>query len=163
MNWHAFRVEAPQLAELFEERLTATGICLVGTIRADGWPRISPNEASIMDGELMLEMMWQSLKARDLARDPRITVVTPQADHQATHGDLKLYGLAVEVSEPACRHAYAAAQEAATGARPTKLHHLFTLDVQRAGFISFGAKRQLLRWTPDGGIERLRHPGDNPQ
>jgi len=102
--------------------------------------------------------MWQTLKARDLSRDPPITVVTSQADRWVADGDLKLYGFAVE-ADSARRRAYAAAQEAP----PRDPYHLFSLDVRCAGFISFGEKRQLWRWTQEGGLERLRHPGDNPR
>jgi hypothetical protein len=59
---------------------------LLGTIRADGWARISPCEAYLVDGDLMLGMMWRSRKALDLLRDPRLTIVTPQADRDLPTG-----------------------------------------------------------------------------
>ena len=43
---------------------------LVGTIRKDGTPRISPNEPDFAVGRLFVSMMWRSKKALDLLRDP---------------------------------------------------------------------------------------------
>ncbi len=130
----------------------------LGTIRADGWPRVSPCEAYIVGGDLLLGMMWQSKKALDLQRDPRITVTTVQADREATYGDLKLYGFVVDVPDPDRRKAYGDAQFAAIDWRPSEPYHLFSVDIARAGFISFGESRKLMRWSQEKGIEVLRHP-----
>jgi hypothetical protein len=146
------------MAVFAEDRIKATGIVLMGTLRADGWPRISPCEPYVVDGDLMLGMIWQSLKARDLLRDPRLSLATPQSDRESAHGDLKLYGLAQEVTEPDRRRALEDAQEAAIGWHPTEPYHLFSFDVLRAGFISFGKQRRLLRWSTESGMEVLRHP-----
>ncbi len=159
-SWREFAASAPELAAFGEERLRETGLVLVGTLRADGWPRISPCEAYIVDGELMLGMMWRSKKAADLLRDPRLTVVNPQADREPRFGDLKLYGRAVEVADARRRTAYADAQEAAINWGPTDPYHLFSVDVESAGFISFGKDRRLLRWSAGTGVEALRHPDD---
>jgi hypothetical protein len=161
MNWASFSASAPELAAVFERAMSETGICLLGTIRGDGWPRISPNEVYLVQGELMLGMMWQSMKARDLARDSRITVATPQCDKDAKGGDLKLYGRVIEVSDAALRKAHADIQEAAINWRPTEPYHLFRLEIESAGFISFGEDRKLLRWTANGGVESLKHPEDS--
>ena len=74
MNWSEFKLEAPDLAALGEERFESTGLVLVGTIRKDGWPRISPVEPLLFEGRLCLGMMWRSRKSLDLIRDPRCTV-----------------------------------------------------------------------------------------
>jgi len=66
MTWDEFKRSAPEMAGLGEERFERTGLVLVGTIRKDGWPRISPVEPLIVDGDLSLGMMWQSKKAKDL-------------------------------------------------------------------------------------------------
>lgn len=70
MNWSGFREAAPALAEKAEELFDRSGVILLGTIRKDGSPRISPVEPLIVDGDLYLGMMWQSLKALDLMHDP---------------------------------------------------------------------------------------------
>jgi hypothetical protein len=131
---------------------------LLGTIRADGWPRISPCEANIVDGTLMLGMMWQSKKALDLLRDPRLTLATPQSEREPVHGDLKLYGTAIDLPEPERRRAYADAVEAKIAWRPSEPYHLFAADIERAGYISFTSERRLVRWSVPSGVEVLRHP-----
>lgn len=103
-------------------------------------------------------MIWQSKKAVDLIQRPRLTVATPRSDSEGIDGDLKLYGVATSVEDPPRRNAYADALEAATGWRPREPYHLFTVDIERAGYISFGTDRRLLRWTSTSGIEVLRHP-----
>ena len=142
------------------QRLEATSIVLLGTIRADGWPRISPCEAYIVDGDLMLVMMWRSKKALDLLRDPRLTVATPQTEREPVHGDLKMYGSVVDVPNQERRVQYADTVDAAITWRPPEPYHLFAFDVERAGFISFGGKRRLLRWSPESGLEVRPHPDD---
>ncbi len=69
MNWAAFAAVSPELAELGWERLDRHELCMLGTLRLSGWPRISPGELDRVGGELMLGIMWQSPKARDLLRD----------------------------------------------------------------------------------------------
>src|SRR5207237_6827688 len=92
VDWDAFAEEAPELARLGRERFERTGVCLIGTLRADGSPRISPIEPYVVRGELLLGMMWQSRKARDLLRDPRIVVHSAVSNKDGTEGDFKLYG-----------------------------------------------------------------------
>lgn len=140
------------------ERIKETGIVLLGTIRADGWPRISPCEAYVIDGDLMLGMMWHSRKAIDLQRDPRLTIATPQSDREPVHGDLKMYASVVDVPEPGRRQAYSDTVQAAIDWRPPEPYHLFAVEISSAGFISFGNAPRLLRWTPSTGIVVLRHP-----
>lgn len=138
--------------------MAANGILLLGTIRADGRPRISPCEAYVVDGDLLLGMMWQSKKALDLLRDPRITVATVQTDREPKVGDLKLYGSVRDVLEPERRRAYSDALHAAINWRPSEPYHLFSFDVEHAGFVSFGDEKRLMRWSPERGTEVLRHP-----
>ncbi|HYI61605.1 MAG TPA: pyridoxamine 5'-phosphate oxidase family protein, partial [Acidimicrobiales bacterium] len=73
------RSGAPEIARFFEERTTATGLCLLGTVRSDGWPRVSPLELSIIDDRLYVGSMPGAVKARDLQRDARCCLLTPLA------------------------------------------------------------------------------------
>ena len=141
-------------------RLKAAGLVLLGTNRSGGWPRISPIEAFVVDGELMLGMMWQSRKALDLLRDPRLTIATVQTERDPTYGDLKLYGKAVDVPERSRRKAYGDHLDAAISFRPEEPYHLFAADIQHAGYISFGNERRMVRWSVANGMEELRHPDD---
>ena len=69
VTWQEFAEKNPELAAVGEARFRRTGLALVGTLRRDGWPRISPVEPFIVDGKLYLGMMWRSRKALDLFRD----------------------------------------------------------------------------------------------
>jgi hypothetical protein len=158
MRWAEFANLAPELAALGLAGFREQNLGLIGTIRADGWPRISANEIYFVQGELMLGMMPRSRKSHDLERDSRIAVMTPQCDREAKRGDFKLYGRAVEVADPALREQYAVTIEAAISWRPTEPYPLLSVDIDSATYISFGAKRRLLRWSPDAGVEELQHP-----
>ena len=160
MRWAAFADAAPELAALGREGFGEQNLCILGTLRADGWPRLSANEVYVVDGELLLGMMRDSRKSKDLERDPRITVMTPQCDREARRGDFKAYGHAVGVTDPGLRERYGDTIEAAINWRPPEPYPLWSVDVQSAAYISFGEGRRLLRWTPAGGLERLRHPDD---
>src|SRR6266542_6289527 len=76
------------------------------TISRDGWPRISPCELDFVGGQLTMGMMWRSPKALDLLRGSPLVVHSIQADRHATEADIKLYGRAGDVSDPATRGAY---------------------------------------------------------
>ena len=97
MNWSQFKQSAPDLASLAEERFQRHGLVLVGTLRRDGWPRISPVEPLIVEGVLYLGMTYRSHKALDLLSDPRITVQTIVSNKDGIEGEVKLYGRAEDV------------------------------------------------------------------
>ncbi|HEY7946266.1 MAG TPA: pyridoxamine 5'-phosphate oxidase family protein, partial [Acidimicrobiales bacterium] len=74
VTWGQFEIAAGPLAAVARERFEGAGLVLVGTLRRRGWPRISPVEPLLLDGRLYLGMMWRSMKALDLERDPRCVV-----------------------------------------------------------------------------------------
>jgi hypothetical protein len=155
MRWDEFAEAAPELAKLGEDRLRARELCLVGTLRRNGFPRISPVEPEFVDGELMLGMMWRSPKALDLLRDPRCVIHSVVSNRMGTEGDFKLYARALDVREPARRAAYRAAIKARIDWEPEEpRYHLFALDVEAAGFVVFGEERYGLAWNAERGLRR---------
>lgn len=104
MNWSALALAAPELAALGSERLLATRVCLLGTLRDDGAPRISPVEPYLVRGELLFGVM-KSANAMDLARDPRCAVHSSVSKSDGSEGEFKLFGTAVEVTDPTLRSA----------------------------------------------------------
>ncbi|HEY8492219.1 MAG TPA: pyridoxamine 5'-phosphate oxidase family protein, partial [Dehalococcoidia bacterium] len=94
MEWQEFEAAAPALARLGRERMEGPRLVLVGTIRKDGTPRISPVEPLILAGRLYLGMMWRSTKALDLLRDPRCLVHSIITGKEGTEGEFKLRGRA---------------------------------------------------------------------
>jgi hypothetical protein len=157
MNWATFSQATPELAQLFRERLDATGLALIGTIRKDGTPRISPLEADVFEDHLLLGMMWQSKKALDLLRDPRCLVHSVVSNKDGTEGEVKLRGRAVDVTDEGLRERSAQHTFDTTGWRPEEPYHLFALDIDDAGYIKFsGNGDQTIKTWHAGGQQRER-------
>jgi hypothetical protein len=151
-----FKRACPELAGLAEDRLRRAEVLLLGTLRRNGWPRITPVECDFVGDDLMIGMMWRSPKALDLMRDPRCVVHSVVTDRQGTEGDAKLYGTAVAVDEPERRAAYCEAIMARIGWAPEEPdYHLFAIDVTSAGFVIFGDERYALAWDPERGLRRM--------
>jgi hypothetical protein len=155
MRWGAFAAAVPELARLGEDRLRARELCLVGTLRRNGWPRISPVEPEFVGGELMLGMMWRSPKALDLLRDPRLVVHSVVSDRMGSEGDFKLYGHALPVEDRERRAEYRAAVKARIDWEPEEpSYHVFAIDVVSAGFVTFAEPRFGLAWEAGGELRR---------
>jgi len=139
VSWAEFQTAAPGLADKGEQRFDATGLILLGTLRKDGRPRISPVEPILTDGRLYLGMMWQSKKALDLLRDPRCVVHNTVSDRMGKEGEFKAYGRAVPVSDADDRERYCQALFAKIEWRPEGDEwHLFAIDIDEVVFQQFG-------------------------
>jgi hypothetical protein len=157
-RWRDLEAAAPELTRRGRERLEQAGVALLGTIRKDGTPRISPIEPFLVRGELLVGAMAWSEKASDLARDPRCVLHSAVSRPDGDEGELKLYGRLVQVDDPALR-------DAAPGAwwvgRPLEDADVFALEVERAAFLSWDGERGLMhvwRWSPDAGAEEVERP-----
>jgi hypothetical protein len=154
MRWDEFAAACPELARLGEARLRERELCLVGTLRRNGWPRISPVEPDFVGGELTLGMMWRSPKARDLLRDPRLVVHTTLTDRHDLSGDFKLYGRAVAVEDDERLTAYRRTIKERIDWEPTGPFHLFAVDIDSAGWVTFAGPRFGLAWEAGGELRR---------
>ena len=135
MIWEEFRRSSPELAALGEERFDRTGLVLIATLRKNGWPRVSPVEPLIADGHLYLGMMWRSRKALDLLRDPRCTVHNTVSNVDASEGEFKVYGRAVDVRDLEMRGCYRDALYQKMGLKPEEPdYHLFSVDIESVAF-----------------------------
>ncbi len=150
MIWEEFAREAPEMASLGEERFERTGLVLVGTLRKNGWPRISPVEPLITDGHLYLSMMWRSMKALDLLRDSRCSVHSTISNRDGSEGEFKLYGRAVDIQDLEMRRRYCDALYAKIQWRPEEPeYHLFSIDIHSAAFgIYENGERTQKIWKP---------------
>ena len=107
-TWEAFSVVAPRIAAVFERRHTATGnLCFLGTLRPDGFPRVSPVEPRFFEGTLWIGGMPGTAKFRDLHGDGRFTLHTATVDTHVGDGDAKVWGTARHVTDPALHARYA--------------------------------------------------------
>jgi hypothetical protein len=155
VRWEEFADACPELAALGEERFRAQELCMLGTLRRNGWPRISPCELDFVGGRLLLGMMWRSYKAHDLLRDPRCVLHSCTSDRHGSEGDFKLYGQAAAVRDPALREAYRDAIRARIDWAPEEPdYHLFAIDVEAAGFVTFVGERYGLAWNRVDGLRR---------
>ena len=134
-TWGQFAESDPALASLGKAQFGRTGLALVGTLRRDGWPRISPVEPFIADGQLFLGMMRRSVKARDLLRDPRCVVHSTMCDKNGTEGEFKVYGQAREVNDPDELRIFGDAVYEAIGLRIEDVEgHCFAIGVESVVF-----------------------------
>jgi hypothetical protein len=157
-TWNEFVAAAPVLGALAQSRLDDVGLVLVGTLRANGWPRVSPVEPLVSDGELYLGMMWRSRKALDLLADPRCVVHSVVSNADGSEGDVKLYGRARVVTDVGEVDRYGAALFARIGWRPDGEFHLFALDIIEVGYFrSGGGAHEVRHWQP-GRPEEVRLP-----
>src|SRR6266540_936886 len=152
-TWNQVTAAAPQLAAGVRDLFDAHKHKALATLRRDGSPRISGIEASFRDGELWLGMMDQSLKARDLQRDPRLAVHSAMLDPDMAEGDAKIAGRAVEVTDPATKQAQT------TGGEPPGPYQLFRVDVTEVVRITLGGgppdRLVIESWHEDRGLRRV--------
>ena len=150
MIWRDLEAAAPEIARLGKERFERARVALLGTLRKDGSPRISPVEPYLTQGHLLFGTMSWSLKTRDLLRDPRCVLHSVISDPDSGEGELKLYGYATEADEQirkGCREGWWAA-------RPAEAANVFSLNITQATFISWDTehgKMTVRRWSPHQG------------
>ena len=156
MRWDRFEAACPEIAHLARERFAKDEVILIGTLRADGSPRISPNEVDFVGAHLMVSMMWRSKKALDLLRDARCVVHSVPLTRMNPGGDVKLYGQVIDVQDPDLRAAYRDEIRRRLDWAPDEPdYHLFSLDVTSAGYAVFGEGSHALAWDPERGLRRL--------
>jgi hypothetical protein len=153
MRWADFELQQPRFAALGREKLGGPGVVLVGTVRKDGSPRISPVEPLFWNGDLWLSMGLGTMKARDLYRDPRILVHSVVTNRDGGDGEFKVRGRAVPEAAPELNARVADAIAANLGWRPEVGHfHLFRIELDDATFIHWDDRNNdqyLSRW-PEG-------------
>lgn len=107
-GWKEFAEAAPRIAAVFARRHAATGnLCMLATLRSDGFPRISPVEPRFFEDHLWIPGMPGTTKFTDLARDPRFCLHTATVDTGVKDGDAKLWGMVVDVQDKALRQRFA--------------------------------------------------------
>lgn len=157
MRWAEVEARQPRLAAVGVEKLGGPGVVLVGTVRRDGSPRVTPVEPFFWEGDLWLMMGLDSWKAKDLMRDRRLLVhsIVTSADGRA--GEYKARGQAVLEDDLALNETVAAAVAKAKDYTPVPgRFHLFRVDIDDVTFVRWGSHNDqyLTRWPP--GVEQLR-------
>ncbi len=146
MKWEEFEAGAPEVAELARTEFERHGMALVGTLRKDGSPRISCVLPLVLDGELLLGMMWRSRKAVDLQRDSRLVLHNPISTNRGDEIEVSLQGRAVEVQAPEVRRRYIENLSEWEG----RDFHLFSVDIESVGLIRYERGEQHVKVWPRG-------------
>ena len=158
MKWSELMRRQPGLADLGRQRLLDPGVVLVATIRRDGTPRLSPVEPFVMDGDLWLSMLWQSTKAADLIRDPRLLVHGVVTNRDGREGEFKVRGLARSEKDGSVQGRYAEAVGQALGWKPeVGQFHLFAVDIEHVSYLRYDeptGDQYVTQWPP--GREYVR-------
>lgn len=157
-TWQEFTETAPRIAEIFTRRHAATGsLCMLGTLRPDGFPRISPMEPRVFEGRLWIGGMPGTAKFRDLVRDPRFCLHTATVDTQVSDGDAKVWGTVEDVQDEALHQRYAEAlfEETGLDLRGQEFGTFFAADVIGASAVEVsGGHLDITVWK-QGGAERV--------
>ncbi|WP_017983754.1 pyridoxamine 5'-phosphate oxidase family protein [Amycolatopsis methanolica] len=142
-NWREFEEQAPALAAVVRERLTAAETHVLATLRRDGSPRVSGTEVDFHGPDLFIGSMWGARKAHDLRRDGRFALHA----HPSAEGDAKLSGVAIEVTEKAVLDAVQGDMQPS---------HLFRLDLQQSVLTTVeGDKLVATTWWPGREVVRF--------
>ncbi|MFF2550492.1 pyridoxamine 5'-phosphate oxidase family protein [Nocardia sp. NPDC058058] len=157
-SWNEFAGAAPRIAEIFTRRHAATGkLCMLATLRSDGFPRISPLEPALFEGELWLVGMPDTTKFKDLERDPRFCLHTATVDTHVADGDVKLFGRVRDVQDPALHQRWAEALYVESGfdLRGRDFDHFYAADLTGASSVEVGdGHMDVTVWKP-GQPERV--------
>lgn len=157
-TWREFTDSAPHISDVFARRHAATGgLCMLATLRSDGFPRISPVEPRVFEDELWIAGMPDTTKFRDLARDPRFCLHTATTDTHVTEGDAKLLGTVHDVRDTALHQRFAVALFEETGfdLRGQEFNHFYAVDVTSASAVEVGdGHLDITVWKP-GEAERV--------
>jgi hypothetical protein len=151
MIWREFEEAAPALAALGRLRFEATHVALLGTLRSDGSPRISPVEPYLVADRLLFGLLQSSRKARDLGRDARCTVHSSVTDVNGSEGEFKLFGRGELVTDPGLLGAYDA-WWTADGASPSDV---FSMSIESAAHVGWDIQQEhmtVMRWDPSSGL-----------
>lgn len=157
-TWDEFATAAPAISAVFTRRHAATGnLCLLATLRADGSPRICPIEPRVFEGQLWVAGMPDTLKFRDLARDPRFCLHTATVDTQVSDGDAKLWGVVEDVQDTGLHERFAVSLFEETGfdLRGQVFKPFYAADITGASSVAVGdGHMDVTVWTP-GAPERV--------
>lgn len=160
VGWSEFAEAAPGVAAIFTRRHAATGnLCMLATLRSDGYPRISPMEPRVFEGRLWLVGMPGTTKFLDLARDPRFCLHTATVDTRVTDGDAKLWGVVRDVQDKALHQRFAEALFADIGLdlRGGEFDHFYEADLTSASAVEYAdGHLDITVWKPGQAEQVIR-------
>jgi hypothetical protein len=157
-TWKEFVEAAPRIAAVFTRRHAATGkLCMLATLRSDGFPRISPIEPRIFEDQLWIIGMPRTTKFLDLGRDPRFCLHTATVDPWVGDGDAKLWGMVNDVRDRDLHQRFATAlfEESGMDLRGMEFDHFYGADLTGASAVEMrDGHLEITIWKP-GERERV--------
>ncbi len=144
-SWTEFSQQSPELAAFGKARF-ASGVAYLGTLRADGSPRVHP-VTPIVGEQLFLFMEPTSPKGKDLQRDGRYSLHCAVENMNGGGGEFYVAGHARLVSDPALR------QQAIRAApyTPQETYLLFVFSIEAAFMNQYvEGKASPRRWKEEG-------------
>lgn len=152
-SWHDLEQAAPHITSQGHALLSRTRLAMLGTLRPDGSPRISPVEPYFTHGHLIFGVMPWSGKARDLHHDPRCVLHNAISNPDAGEPELKLYGAAATAStalRDTCAQAWWHGQQHTAA-------DVFVLELIQAVLIEWDLERGQMtstRWSARHGLRQ---------
>ena len=152
-SWLDMNQAAPHITGQGHALLGRTRVAMLGTLRSDGSPRISPIEPYFALGQLIFGVMPWSGKARDLHRDPRCVLHNAISNPDAGEPELKLYGVAAAAStaqRDTCTQAWWISQ-------PRMAADVFVLELTESVLIEWDLEHGRMtstRWSPGHGLRQ---------
>jgi Pyridoxamine 5'-phosphate oxidase len=157
-GWTEFVEAAPRIATIFTRRHAATGkLCMLATLRSDGFPRISPVEPRLFEGRLWIVGMPDTTKFRDLGRDPRFCLHTATVDTDVSDGDAKLWGVVHDVPDRDLQQRFAVDlfDDIGLDLRGQEFNPFYAADITSASAVEVGGGHMdVTIWKP-GEPERV--------
>jgi hypothetical protein len=150
VSWRDLEAGASDLAREGWARFERTKVALLGTLRRDGSPRISPIEPYLIEGELVVGVM-PSPKLDDLRRDPRCVLHSSVSDINGSEGEFKIHGRAVSAEAPAILDA----EGTWWGGRPPNRVGVFRIEIDEAVLVTWSTDQGRMttaRWSRDAGL-----------
>jgi hypothetical protein len=153
VSWRDLDAAVPRLAAVGVARLIP--VAMLGTVRPDGSPRISPIEPHLHAGELLIGAMAWSQKAADLKMDPRYVLHSLVTGPDTGEAEFKLYGSAV-LSDHASHRSVAGAWWSRYSADAAQI---FELRLDAAVYVTWDTSAQLMiveGWSTRRGYTEYR-------
>lgn len=140
-SWKEFARQAPEFAAFGQARFESR-VAYLGTVRADGSPRVHP-VTPIIGEQLYLFMEPTSPKGKDLVRDARYTLHCAVEDSSGGKGEFYVRGRAALTDDPRIREQ--AVQ--ASSYTPEDRYILFQFSIEFAFMNTYGNdKPDTRRW-----------------
>jgi len=148
--WGEFAIAAPELAAFGAGRFES-GVAYLGTVTADGGPRVHPVTPIIGAGQLFLFMEPTSPKGHDLKRSSHYAIHSSVGNSEGAGGEFFVSGHAQLVADPGVR----ALAVQASRYKPKDRYILFELSVDEVASTIYEDGHPLrVSWAAEPAVQQ---------